>query len=165
MCKKIYLYFTKAFNLITESEFKYYLAHFTDKNYSLYTLNLYHASLKYVVEAMYHQPFIIRLPYAKRHKKLPVVLSQVEIGLFLASCKNYIHKLLLSLAYGAGLRLSEVVSLKVQDLDFEELTLHIKQAKGQKDRITIIPESLIDSLKTIIVGIKRDDFVFASGQG
>jgi site-specific recombinase XerD len=57
---------------------------------------------------------------------------------------------LLSLAYGAVLRVSEAVSLKVQYLDFEELTVYIKQAKGQKDRINVMPESLTDSLKNLV---------------
>jgi integrase len=59
---------------------------------------------------------------------------------------------LLPLAYGAGLRVSEAVSLNVQDLDFEELTVYIKQAKEQKDRINLMPESLTDSLKNLIAG-------------
>jgi integrase len=59
---------------------------------------------------------------------------------------------LLPLAYGAGLRVSEAVSLNVQDLDFEELTVYIKQAKEQKDRISLMPESLTDSLKNLIAG-------------
>lgn len=61
--------------------------------------------------------------------------------------------------------MKEVVSLKVQDLDFEKLTVHIKQAKGQKDRISIIPESLIGSLKNLVAGKAENDFVFASERG
>lgn len=72
---------------------------------------------------------------------------------------------MLSLAYGAVLTVSEVVFLKVQDLDFEELTGHIKQAKGQKDRISVMPESLIDSLKNLVAGKAGNYFVFASERG
>jgi len=79
--------------------------------------------------------------------------------------KNPKHQLLLSLAYGAGLRVSEAISLKVQDLDLDELTIHIKQAKGQKDRLSVIPESLVDSLKNLVAGKTGKDFVFASERG
>ncbi|PIP60442.1 hypothetical protein COX00_03055 [Candidatus Uhrbacteria bacterium CG22_combo_CG10-13_8_21_14_all_47_17] len=75
------------------------------------------------------------------------------------------HKLLLSLSYGAGLRVSEVISLKVQDLDLEELTVHIKLAKAQEDRISIIPESLVADLENLVAGKSTNDFVFASERG
>jgi site-specific recombinase XerD len=71
----------------------------------------------------------------------------------------------LSLAYGSGLRVSEVVALKVQDLDFEELTVLLKQAKGQKDRISVMPQGLIDDLKNLVAGKEKGDFVFASERG
>jgi site-specific recombinase XerD len=163
--KKLYNYFHKPLNKITEDEFKKFLAELADKNYSPYTLNLYHASLKYAIEKVYSQPFILRFAYAKRHKKLPIVLSKTEIQQILRSVKNSKHKLLLSLTYGAGLRVSEVIALKVQDLNFEELTVHIKRAKGQKDRISVIPQSLVDSLKNLVAGKITTDLVFESERG
>jgi site-specific recombinase XerD len=57
---------------------------------------------------------------------------------------------MISMAYGAGLRVSEVVNLKIYDLNFEEKTIHIRQSKGAKDRITILPEALISNLKDFI---------------
>lgn len=107
----------------------------------------------------------IEISSAKKPKSLPTVLSRSEVNRILESTKNAKHRLLLSLAYGAGLRVSEVVSLKVQDLDVEELTVHIKQAKGQKDRISVMPESLTDSLKNLVAGKSGNDFVFASERG
>jgi site-specific recombinase XerD len=107
----------------------------------------------------------IDIKSAKTPKSLPSVLSRNEIQKIINSTKNSKHKLLLSLAYGAGLRVSEVVNLKAQDLDFEELTLHIKQAKGQKDRISVMPESLLDSLKNLVAGKEKKDPVFASERG
>jgi len=53
----------------------------------------------------------------------------------------------------------------VQDLDFEELTVHIKQAKGQKDRISVMPESLVASLRNLIAGKVGNDLVFESERG
>jgi len=75
--------------------------------------------------------------------KLPAVLSKEEISLIFSSLKNPKHQLLLSLAYGAGLRVSEVINLKIRDLNLKELTIHIKNSKGQKDRITVLPDKLI----------------------
>lgn len=163
--QKIYSYFKIPLNTISEDEFKRFLAQMADKNYSPYTLNLYHASLKHVTEHIYHQPFRFRFPYAKRHKKLPVVLSRIEIAQMIETIKNEKHRLLITLSYGAGLRVSEVILLKVHDLDLAELTIHIKQAKGQKDRISIIPEKLTDDLGNLVAGKLKNDFVFASERG
>ncbi len=107
----------------------------------------------------------IDIQTAKKPKSLPTVLSRSEVEKILKSPKNAKHKILLSLAYGAGLRVSEVVSLKVQDLDFEELTVSLKRAKGQKDRISVMPASLVDDLKNLVAGKSGNDLVFASERG
>lgn len=65
-----------------------------------------------------------------------MVFSRTEIERILKSTKNIKHKILLSLSYGAGLRASEVVALRVRDIDLHELTIHIKQAKRQNKRFT-----------------------------
>jgi len=107
----------------------------------------------------------IEIQSAKRPIKLPVVLSRNEIEKILQTIINTKHKLLLSLAYGAGLRVSEAISLQVQDIDLDERVIHIKLAKGQKDRISLLPEKLISYLQNLIVGKSRNDLVFLSERG
>ena len=92
-------------------------------------------------------------------------MSQLEIKKIINSLKNRKHQLLLSVAYGSGLRVSEVISLKVKDINLEELTLHIKQAKGKKDRITIFPKRLKADVQNLIAGKDKDDYLFASERG
>jgi site-specific recombinase XerD len=107
----------------------------------------------------------IEVPSDRTLKSLPVALSRTEVRKIIESLKNPKHKLLSYLSYGAGLRVSEVVALKVQDRDLTELTIHIKQAKGQKDRISVVPESISDELKNLLVGKANNDFVFAGERG
>lgn len=163
--KTIYQYFGKPLNQITKDEFANFLDDLAKKNYSPYTLNLYHAALKYVFEKIYKTPFNFKLQYAKRHKKLPVVLSRKEIEKILQVTQNKKHKLLLSLAYGAGLRVSEVIALKVKDFDLDEMTIHVKQAKRQKDRISVFPKKLMNDLKKLIAGKSGNDLVFSGNRG
>jgi len=118
--KNIYKHFKKPLNRISEVEFKTFLDNLAKKNYSPYTLNLYHASLKYVIENIYHKPFLFRFPYAKRHKKLPVVLSRKDIERIITSIINPKHKMIVALSYGAGLRVSEVVNLRIKDIPTSE---------------------------------------------
>jgi len=105
------------------------------------------------------------LKFAKRSKKLPIVLSREEIKNIIDATRNPKHKLIISLAYGAGLRISEVVNLKLKDIDFNELTIHLKNAKGKKDRITIFPEKIKNDLQNLIASKNSDDYVFESERG
>jgi len=163
--KTIYKHFKKPLNNITEQEFKNYLTSLLEKNYSSNTINQYHAVFKVIIKQIYKIPFHFKIPYAKRGSKLPVVLSRSEIKKIIALIKNPKHKLLISLSYGAGLRVSEVINLKVENIDLKELVIHIKQSKGKKDRITIIPERLKSDLMNLIAGKAKNDFVFESERG
>jgi len=135
------------------------------KQISPQSRNLFLSAIKFYYRDVTRNPQKIEIQSAKRPKSLPVVLSRNEIGKILESLKNAKHKLLISLAYGAGLRVSEVIALKVQDLDFEELTVHIRQAKGQKDRVSVMPKSLVADLKNLVAGKAINDLVFASERG
>jgi len=107
----------------------------------------------------------IEVHFAKTSSKSPVVLSRGEIQLILGEILNQKHNLMIALAYAAGLRVSEVTNLKIGDLNLAELTIHIKGAKGNKDRITILPEKLTPQLARIIAGRNLNDFVFGSERG
>lgn len=163
--KKIYHHFQKPLNKISEEEFKNFLLLLSNQNLSPYTQNLYHASYKFVIEKVYKKTFSFRFPYAKRHKKLPVVLSRNEIRTIIDYIKNSKHRLLVSLSYGAGLRVSEAVSLKIKDVDLDELTIHLKSAKGEKDRITIIPDKLKTDIQNLIAGKNANEYLFVSERG
>jgi site-specific recombinase XerD len=105
------------------------------------------------------------LKFAKRSKKLPIVLSREEIKNIIDSIRNPKHKLIISLTYAAGLRISEVINLKIKDVDLEELTNHLKNAKGKRDRITIFPEKIRSKLKSLITEKKSDNYLFESERG
>lgn len=129
------------------------------------TVNLYLNAIKFYYRDVLRSDDRIDLKFAKRSKKLPVVLSKSEVLRIIDSVVNPKHKAMIALAYGAGLRVSELVKLRVEDLNLDELTIHLKEAKGNKDRITVLPTSLVENLKMLIVGKKSVDFVFASERG
>jgi site-specific recombinase XerD len=80
-------------------------------------------------------------------RHLPIVLSPEQIGRLLASATNIKHKALLSLAYATGLRASEVVSLKLTDIDSDRMVVRVEQGKGKKDRYVILSPNLLDLLR------------------
>jgi len=96
---------------------------------------------------------------------LPIILSRREIKRIISAIANSKHRLLLSLAYGSGLRVSEIVNLKVKDIALKELTIHIKNAKGKKDRITIFSEKLKIDIQSLIAGKKKNDLLLESNRG
>lgn len=163
--KVLYFRFKKPLRKINKREFESFLGTLIAKNRSPHTINQYHATLKLVFEKIYKLPFNFGIPYARRVNKLPVVLSRGDIDRILNLIKTPKHKLLVALSYSAGLRVSEVVNLKVKDIDPEDLTAHIKQAKGAKDRITIFPEKLKSDIKNLTVGKGSRQFLFENARG
>ncbi|MFH1712996.1 MAG: tyrosine-type recombinase/integrase, partial [Candidatus Jacksonbacteria bacterium] len=135
------------------------------KNYSPQTINLYLNAIKFFYREIIKSPQKIDLKFAKRNNKLPVVLLRQDISKIIETTQNAKHKLLISLSYGAGLRVSEAINLKVQDVDLQDLTIHLKLAKGKKDRLTVFPEKLVSDIKNLIAGKNKIDFVFASERG
>src|ERR1700712_4044726 len=78
--------------------------------------------------------FFWEIPRPKKHFQLPKVLSEKEIGRLFNAITNIKHKAILFAAYSAGLRVSEVVNLKITDIDSERMQILIEKAKGKKDR-------------------------------
>lgn len=155
----------KELTRITENDFIHFLDILVKRGNSPYTLNQYHAALKYLITKVYGHKWDIKLPYAKRHKRLPITLSHEEISQLIEKTKNAKHRLMLSLAYGSGLRISELVGLKVENLDFSTKQIMISQGKGKKDRHTILPEKLINQLRNLIAGKNNEDYLFESERG
>ena len=136
-----------------------------DKGFAPQTVNLYLNSIKFFYREVLKNQTQIPLKFAKRSRRLPVVFLKEEILALLAALKNQKHRLMLSLAYGSGLRVSEVVNLKVADLDFERVLVCVRKGKGGKDRLSVMPGKIKDELKAFIFGKSLGDFVFESQRG
>lgn len=93
------------------------------------------------------------LVWAKKPKRLPVVLSPTQVRRLLETMTGRNH-LMASLLYGSGLRLQECLRLRIKDIDFDYHQLTIRSGKGQKDRITLLPECCIPDLKKEMQGVK-----------
>ncbi|MBU0957262.1 MAG: tyrosine-type recombinase/integrase [Nanoarchaeota archaeon] len=88
----------------------------------------------------------INLQTIKRNKTIPNILTAEEVKKLIDFTVNIKHKLIIKLLYGCGLRVSELVNLKKEDINFEEGLIHIKLAKGRKDRFVKIPDSVVEEL-------------------
>lgn len=163
--KKYFVYKKSDFEKCDIENIKNFLSFCESKKISAQTRNLFLNAIKFYYRSVINDGKRLEIRSAKKNKSLPVILSRNEIDKILKATLNAKHRLLLALSYASGLRVSEVINLKIQDIDFTELIIHIKQAKGKKDRITVFPEKLSDSIKNLTAGKNMNDFVFSSERG
>ncbi len=163
---KDYVSFAKSKGLKEkQAAIEQYLLEKAFRKQSPQTINLALNAIKFLYREVFPQKDHISFKYAKRNKKLPIVLSRSEIEDIISATTNVRYRLMISLAYGCGLRVSEVANLRISDLSIDELVVHIKEAKGKKDRITVLPVKLQNDLRLFIAGRDANDIVFDSNRG
>jgi site-specific recombinase XerD len=125
-----------------------YQLHLVDHGISPISLNATLTGLKFLFATTLDHPELLAKMHAVHEpRKLPEVLSREEVARLLAAVDNRKHQTALAVAYGAGLRVSEVVSLKVSDIDSQRMTLRIEQGKGSKDRYAMLSPVLLERLR------------------
>lgn len=103
--------------------------------------------IRFLYQEVLHRDFEAKLQVPKRPQRIPELLTRQEVAAIFAACINRKHRILLTVCYACGLRVSELVHLKVRDIDGERRLLRIDQGKGAKDRLIEIPETLLLQLR------------------
>jgi len=148
-------------DMLTEMQVVRHLAGMTEKGLSPSSLGmLVNALLYYFSTVLKRDSFEINLPRPRKEHRLPTGLTMEECFRIFRSVDNPKHKLLLLIGYGAGLRRSEIVTLKWADLLFDEHKIHVKQAKGNKDRLVMLPYSIVAYLQDYRNLYPSNDWVF-----
>ena len=136
---------------------QYILSKELSRNYQNQVVN----ALKLFFKTEYNQHLQTeKIERPKREKKLPNVLSKEEVKAILNALTNEKHKTMLSLIYACGLRRSELLHLKLGDVDSKRKLLHIKQSKGRKDRIVPISDRTIEMLRAYFINFKPKTYLF-----
>ncbi len=165
VARDLYGYFKKSFSELSEEDVKKYLLDKQEKKLSSQTISLYANAINFVFREIYKKENFIKIRHPKKSHKLPVVLSREEVKKLINCINNLKHKLMIEVAYGAGLRVSEAVRLQAADIDLDELTLIVRQGKGKKDRITVLPEGITERLEDLVSGKEYNSYVFESNRG
>jgi site-specific recombinase XerD len=132
----------------TVEDLRNYQLYLVDHGTSPVSLNGAISALKFFFDVTLGQPELMaRMQPVRVPRKLPVILSPDEVRRLIAAAGNLKHQTALSVAYGAGLRVSEVVALKVSDIDSQRMTLRIEQGKGRRDRYTMLSPVLLERLR------------------
>jgi site-specific recombinase XerD len=122
--------------------------HLIDSSLSVSSLNTAMQALRFFFSVTLDKPGLLKALFrVQGPQKLPTVLTQEEVARLLDCAASAKHKAALSVAYGAGLRASEVVSLKVSDIDSARMVLRVEQGKGRKDRHAMLSPMLLDILR------------------
>ena len=141
-------YLGRAPDSATVEDLRNYQLHLVDTGTSPMSLNAAISGLKFFFEiTLQRGELMARMQPVRLPQRLPVVLSREEVARLIAACNNLKHQTALSLAYATGLRASEVVSLKVSDVDSGRMTLRVEQGKGRKDRYAMLSPLLLERLR------------------
>ena len=125
-----------------------YQIHLLEQKVSWAKFNLTVCAVRFLYRVTLQRDWPLeRLPYGKKPKRLPVVLSQQEVLRFLGAVQPLSSRMALATAYASGLRVSEVAALRVQDIDSARMLIHVI-GKGDKERIVPLSEVLLDALRT-----------------
>jgi len=131
------------------------------------TIVLFLSAIRYAYSNILQKDPTIGIKRPKKEIKIPTVLTKEEVRALIDSIENKKSKLMISLTYACGFRVSELLNLKIKDLNFEEKIGYVRQSKGRKDRIFNIPDSLLGLLKKQAQGQKEknEEYLFTGKKG
>lgn len=165
-------WFTGNAKEVSLEDVKEFLRHIRyDRNYSIGTVNCYRSSLKYFYEMVLEKQFLDKkVPRLRGYKPIPSVLSKEEVLEFISKVRNDMYRVILITMYSSGLRVGEVVQLKVKDIDSKRMQIYITKGKNGHARYAILSEKNLHELRSYVKRHKKrygyefamDDFLFPS---
>lgn len=146
--RKLTAYLQRSPDTATVEDLRNFQLHLVDTGTSPITLNATLTGLKFFFDITLGRPELLaKMQHVRVPRTLPVVLSREEAARLIAAAPNLKHQAAMSVAYGAGLRVSEIISLKVSDIDSQRMTLRVEQGKGSKDRYAMLSPVLLERLR------------------
>lgn len=165
-CVKSFIrWFNKDIVHARRNNIKEFLDYLCSKGSSPSTLNVHLQAILFVFNNVLHKKMFVPIKYSRIPKKLPEVLTKEEVVRLFSTIRNEKHLLMVKLMYSAGLRISELVHLRIKDLEFDNNTGWVRKGKGGKDRIFIIANSIKEELKKLAFNKQRDSFLFSGLNG
>jgi site-specific recombinase XerD len=155
-------HFGRSPEVLGREEIRSYLLHLRDhRRVSWSSFNQAVAALRFLYRYTLDRADVVpHIPYPRGERRLPTVLSVVEVQRFLAAIGNVKHRAALTTAYAAGLRVSEVVGLRVGDVDSQRMVIHVRQGKGRKDRMVMLSTQLLALLREYVGAVRPGEWLF-----
>lgn len=147
--------------LTTDQLQAFFLYLVKQRNLSPSTCRLYLNGIRFLYLQVLQWPALaVTLTVPKRPQRIPELLTRDEVGRIIGACENPKHRMMLMTCYGCGLRVSELVSLKVNHIDGERRLLRVAQGKGGKDRLVTLSEGLLRQLRGYWRACQPTDYLF-----
>lgn len=145
-------YYRRAPDQLSDGEVQQYLLHLIqERKLAWSSCRQAVCALRFFYEVTLDRPrATFRVPLPKGAQKQPEILSREEVARLLAATTTLKHRVLLMLTYGGGLRVSEVVRLRVSDIDADRMLIRVEQGKGRKDRYTLLSRRLLEELRRYV---------------
>jgi len=157
--QRFLLYFPdQSLGDIGEGQVRQYLSHLSvERNVAVSTQQVAMCAIVFLFRHVLNRPLgdFSDFIKAKRPRRLPVVLSRSEVQTLLTAIDDGTFRLMASLLYGTGMRLMECIRLRVLDVDFDYQQIHVRAAKGNKDRVVPLPQCAIEALKQQLEKVRR----------
>ncbi len=152
---------------LTDGDIRGYLLHLLEhEKLAPATVNQAFSALRFLYVELYKKPFVFgSIPRPRKERQLPEILSEEEVLRILQAVDNLKHKTILMLIYSAGLRVGEAVRLRIEDIDSDRKLIHLRGAKGKKDRYTLLADSVLERLREYYRLYRPREFLFEGADG
>ena len=160
-------FYHRSPDLISDAEIQAYLLHLIrDRQRSWSTCNIVVHGLRFLYhETLRRDRTTFSIPSPRQPGKLPALLSREEVQHLIAHATNFKHRTMLMTTYAGGLRLNEVLHLRVGDIDSARMTMRVEQGKGGKDRYTVLSAHLLEALRAYWTIYHPATWLFPSPHG
>ena len=161
--KGLVAFCSKSPDTLTQKEVEDYLLHLKMEGKSSSTRSVAISALRFFYDqTLKSENVFLEFPKRRIPRILPEILSKSEVSAIIDAAKNIKHRAILMVAYSAGLRLSEIVHLKVEHIDSARMQIRVAQGKGNKDRYTLLSKRLIEELRVYYRAYRPDGLMFFS---
>jgi site-specific recombinase XerD len=156
----------KDYREVTKKDVREFLEKLQTRKVAGGTVHIYLNAIKFFFEQVMHRNFKVDIRYCRRPEKLPEFLTKEEVKRLIESISNEKHRLMIEVMYGGGLRVSELLNLRVKDLLVDKGYGFIRQGKGRKDRIFVLSKIAQDKIKNLIEMEKLclEDYLFLTNR-
>jgi len=166
-CVLKFISFTgKSVDTLSKQDALNFLTNLSERKVAGNTMNVYHMAIRFFLEDIMRKNMKLNIKYSKRPLRLPEFLTKEEVKSLIGKIHNWKHRLMIEVLYGGGLRVSELLNLRVKDLLIEKGYGFIRQGKGRKDRIFVLSKIVQEKIKNLIdmEKLNADDFVFLTNR-
>ena len=147
--KEMMKYFRKPMEEVTIEELRNFLLKYLreERKLSERSVNYYNSVIRFIYEVTLDKLINKKQLPMYRRRKMKDVLTKEELSTFFNACENYMYKTIFMMIYGSGLRVSEAVNLKIEDIDNRKMMIFVRAGKGGKDRYTVLPQTSLEMLR------------------